>query len=194
MNYLGHFYLSFLLDNNPLFTTGVFMADDIKGKKILDNFPEKIRDGIIFHRICDTYIDNHYVTNEALESLRPILSKWAPVAIDIYWDHFLASNFSFLTGLNLTSFSKDRLNHVLENFSFLPLVSKKRWFYLYSENLPVAYADLTMMELVFKRMHKRIKLDNKLNLAYEVLMENYEFLENLSLEFWKSSIDYFLGK
>ena len=55
MNFLGHIYLS---GHDKELAIGNLVADQIKGNKISE-LPDKIKSGIVLHRLIDEFTDNH---------------------------------------------------------------------------------------------------------------------------------------
>lgn len=110
MNFLGHLYFS----NNDLeLMYANLFGDFVKGKAMY-NFPEIIQKGIQLHRSIDGYIDTHEDVRKLLKTLYPELPKVSNVAIDLFFDHLLASHWKNFHSIDLTEF--------LENFyTFQPL-------------------------------------------------------------------------
>jgi len=90
MNFLGHLLVS---GNDPLVITGNFMADAVKGRD-LSRFPEAVQRGIRLHRRIDTFTDQHDITLQGRERLRAHCGKFAGVALDIFYDHCIASSWA----------------------------------------------------------------------------------------------------
>lgn len=90
MNFLGHLVLS---GTDPLVITGNFMADAVKGRD-LSSHPEGIQRGIRLHRRIDTFTDQHALTLRGRERLRPHCGKFAGVALDMFYDHCIASTWN----------------------------------------------------------------------------------------------------
>ena len=55
MNFLGHIYLS---GPDAELAIGNLIADQIKGNRI-SKLPDKIKSGIVLHRLIDEFTDNH---------------------------------------------------------------------------------------------------------------------------------------
>lgn len=89
MNYLGHAYLSF---GNAEILTGNMAGDHIKGKLILERFPEGIRKGVMLHRKIDEYTDQHPATMRAKVWFRERYGLYSGAIIDTLYDHFLAND------------------------------------------------------------------------------------------------------
>ena len=90
MNFLGHIYLS---GQDKELAVGNLVADKIKGNKISE-LPEKIRSGIVLHRLIDEFTDNHNSYKNCVHELFPKYRHYSRVIIDMYFDHFLAANWN----------------------------------------------------------------------------------------------------
>src|SRR5690242_14374205 len=86
MNYLAHAYLSF--GNEPVLI-GNMISDFVKGNKKFD-YPVNVQKGIALHRRIDTFTDAHIATKNAKEIFKPSTGAYAPVFVDVVYDHFLA--------------------------------------------------------------------------------------------------------
>src|SRR3954454_16256689 len=86
MNYLAHAYLSF--GNEPVLI-GNMISDFVKGNKKFD-YPGDIQKGIALHRTIDMFTDGHVATKNAKEIFKPSAGSYAPVFVDVVYDHFLA--------------------------------------------------------------------------------------------------------
>ena len=87
MNYLAHLYLS---GNDDELKLGNFIGDSVRGSD-LSMYPPRVQDGIILHRGIDRYTDSHHVVMKSKLRLRPKYHKYAPVIVDMFYDHFLGA-------------------------------------------------------------------------------------------------------
>lgn len=115
-NYLTHLFLS---GDEESILTGNFIADSVKGKKIND-YPEKIAAGIGLHRSMDDFTDRHQSINESKEKFRHLYGKYVGVATDIMYDHFLTTNFSDYSDMNLNDFASRCYAVFLRNWRIMP--------------------------------------------------------------------------
>lgn len=90
MNFLAHQFLSFEI--KPIMV-GNFIADTVKGKGLAD-YDKAIQKGIVLHRFIDTYTDSHEITLQSRERLYAYFGKYAGVVQDVFYDHFLAKNWT----------------------------------------------------------------------------------------------------
>jgi len=104
MNILAHGYLS---DRNDGFLIGNFIGDFIKGDPA--NPRHKLREeeiaGVRLHRVIDSFTDSHPDVAAVRALLHPRCHKYAGVAVDVFFDHFLARQFGSLTGETLDDFT-----------------------------------------------------------------------------------------
>src|ERR1700752_360781 len=101
LNFLAHIYLS---GNDDQLMIGNFIADYVKGKK-KDEYPPGIKKGIELHRAIDDFTDHHEITSRSKNRLRSKYGKYSGVITDLYYDHFLASNFSIYHNVPLKEFT-----------------------------------------------------------------------------------------
>jgi len=101
MNYLGHFYLS---HHSEGLLVGNFLADFVKGKRYAD-YPAPIAEGILMHRALDSFTDGHAEIKRCTALLRHDYGKFSGIIVDMYFDYFLASNWSSWSSVPLKDFS-----------------------------------------------------------------------------------------
>lgn len=87
MNFLAHLYLS---GESETLMIGNFIGDFVKGNRYED-YSADIQKGILLHREIDSYTDGHDVVLKSKERLRPGYHHYAPVIVDVFYDHFLSS-------------------------------------------------------------------------------------------------------
>ena len=103
MNFLAHVYLS---GSNMQLAIGNLIADRIKGKKINLLTPE-IRAGVILHRDIDHFTDHHHIFRECVTKLFPKYRHYSRVIVDMYFDHFLALNWTYFHTIPLNDYSNN---------------------------------------------------------------------------------------
>lgn len=135
MNYLAHAYLSF---NDPEVLVGNMISDFVKGKKKFD-YPFRIQQGIMLHRLIDSFTDDHPTTKEAKEFFRADYRLYSGAFIDVVYDHFLATDEKEFTETSLFDFSK-KVYSTLENFQdwmperfamMFPYMKSQDWLFNY---------------------------------------------------------------
>ena len=101
MNFLAHEYLS---KQHKGIRVGNFLADFIRGND-LENYSEEVKLGIELHRKIDEFTDSHELVDASKKLLHPRQGKYSSVLLDIYYDYFLAKNWSKFTDQPLKEFA-----------------------------------------------------------------------------------------
>ena len=126
VNFLAHLFLS---GTPSELMVGNFIADSVKGSAV-DNYNEGIQQGIKLHRIIDMYTDNHPEMLKSKERLRPRYKKYAPVITDIFYDHFLASNWQNYSNSTLRDYTNEVYKYLEEHYNIFPERSKQFYNYM----------------------------------------------------------------
>ena len=186
MNFLAHVYLS---EDNFSLAIGNLIADRVKGKD-LTNFSPMIQKGILLHRKIDTFTDHHPLFKECVSIFFPIYRHYSRVIIDIYFDHFLASNWDKYNSKNLKVFSNefyDALKIESENFpENIKNFSRTLIFYNWFDS----YKTITGLELILAQMEQRTRFPSKLSASTKQLKENYTYFHNHFSSFMEEVIDF----
>lgn len=186
MNFLAHAYLS---GNNDEILFGNFIADAVKGNG-WQNFSLDIQTGIKLHRLIDVYTDRHPVFRRSLGRIRENFGKYSGIVVDIYYDHFLAKNWSDYSKTELTTYADHVYTVLQDNYELLPERTKRMLPYLVSQNWLVGYADFRGLGLVFYGMDRRTGLKSGMKNAIDVLLENYEELGSDFKEYFPELVNY----
>lgn len=147
-------------------------GDFVRGKD-LSHLPKKLEQGIILHRMIDTYIDHHPVVLELLHKLYEPLPKVAGIAVDLYFDHILAKNWGKFHSTPLDQFIDQFYESVLDNEShyspkfklMITRMKERNWLYQYQFEYGLMKA--------CKGVSSRISFPNALDTAHHVF-KTYE--------------------
>ncbi|WP_411030617.1 ACP phosphodiesterase [Spongiimicrobium sp. 3-5] len=174
MNFLAHIYLSFGDDE---VTLGNFIADSIRGNKYT-HLPPKVQTGILLHREIDTFTDAHATVRKSTKRLHKNYSHYSGVIVDIFYDHFLAKNWSTYSEVPLLDFV-DRFYDLLEdNYTILPDNIKRMMPYMIADNWIYNYSKMEGISRVLNGMNRRTKNKSKMNFAILDLEEHYDKFED----------------
>ncbi|RIJ41616.1 acyl carrier protein phosphodiesterase [Pontibacter oryzae] len=173
MNYLAHIYLS---GSDEQLLVGNFIADAVKGKQV-ELYPTGIAKGIRLHRLIDTYTDTHPVVAETKARLRPKYKKFAPVIADMYYDHFLARNFSKYAGMPLTAFVQQAYATIQQQYDVLPPRMQQLFPYMQRQNWLESYAEFHGLAQAFEGMSRRAAFTSGMETAGDELKARYTFYQ-----------------
>ncbi|TRZ45304.1 ACP phosphodiesterase [Robertkochia solimangrovi] len=174
MNYLAHIYLS---GDNPRIKIGNFMADSIRGKKYM-NYQGDFRKGILLHRAIDTFTDAHPVVRQSTKKLHNTYSHYSGVIVDIFYDHFLAKNWSEYSKIPLESFTEDFYDLLGEYYAVLPLNIKKMMPYMIADNWLYNYRTIEGIGRVLEGLNRRTHNRSGMNNATVELQQFYQEFEH----------------
>lgn len=171
MNYLGHFILSY---PDEALVTGNFVADFVKGNKYT-NYPEQIAQGILMHRFIDEFTDAHAASLSCKELLRPAIGKLSGVALDILYDHIIASEFQKFSSLSLPEFATSIYGILLSNKKHMGLKGKYVYYYMRKHNWLCRYETIEGTNTTLINMSKRISFPNNLPQGLLIYQMHEEF-------------------
>ena len=173
MNYLAHIYLS---GNNDQIKVGNFIADFISGNKY-KNFDKDIQKGILLHRQIDTYTDAHSIFRQSKKRLFSDFRHYSAVIVDMFYDHFLAKNFSEYSSIPLEEFVTDFYDMMIKHQDGIPPKVKKILPVMIEFNWLASYKDLDQLTIILNQMNNRTKHKPNLHHSIEILKQNYSSFE-----------------
>lgn len=171
MNFLAHLYLS---GSDNEIRMGNFIADSVKGKKALLQFPERVQQGIIIHRDIDFFMDTHTIVKSGMGRLRDSYPKFSGVIMDVFYDHFLAKNWNEYSKINLEEYIQNIYQIVEENNELLVGKSKMMFPYMRDQNWLLSYQSIDGIESILSQMTHRINYLVPLNESVNELQEYYD--------------------
>ncbi len=150
----------------------------------MPQFAESIQKGIRLHRQIDRYTDNHPVVRQGTHRLQPHHHKYAPVVIDVLYDHLLIQNWSRYSKEPLSQFT-DRVYEILNRrMEAMPGKMQKRLPRMIAANWLMGYGTISGLEFVFARMQERARFEAAFEAAPRHLLQHYEaFFEEFNLFF-----------
>lgn len=181
MNFLAHIYLS---GDNDLIKIGNFMADGIRGKHF-EYLPAEVQKGIVLHRAIDTFTDAHPVFRQSTKRLHERYHHYAGVIVDVFYDHFLAKNWS--------NYSNEKLEDFVERF-YMSLETHQEILtektlqmkpYMIQHNWLVNYQYTKGIARILTQMDHRTKDVSQMQYAIEELEKYYDDFESEFTSFFK---------
>ncbi len=180
MNYLAHLLLS---NYNEDILIGNFITDFITKPQEKD-FDDKIQVGIKLHRMIDEFTDDHKIVKEGLSRLRKHQGKYAPVVLDICYDHLLARNWNNYSDVHIDLFATHTYKQLESHYDILPKKLMKSLPAMIKGNWLMSYEHRSGLEYTFERLTKRVKFENSLPNAVEDFYKDYAFYEAGFLKFF----------
>ena len=162
---------------------GNFIADHIRGNNY-EGFSDEIQQGILLHREIDTFTDAHAIVRKSKRRLHERYRHYDGVIIDIFFDYFLAKNWSKYSAIPLDIYTQSVYNLFEEKSSTLPLKSQNFIKYMIEYNILFNYQYKDGIQKVLNGMNTRTKGKSQMNLAIEDLTDlEQEFEEDFTVFF-----------
>lgn len=183
MNILAHGYLS---NRNEELIVGNFIADFVKGDPAHPRHSlsyGKIM-GIRLHRAIDTFTDAHVEVAAVRELLYPRCHKYAGVAVDVFFDHFLAIRFSELTGEPLNSFVGYFHDVLKRHAADFPLPAARMLDGMIRYDWLTHYQTADGIDRSLKGLSRRTAFHSGLDTAISDFNEHYQFIGQAFDRFW----------
>ena len=186
LNYLAHILLS---GNDPQVKIGNFIGDFVKGSR-LNEYPPKIRQGIVLHRKIDEFTDSHPVVRETVNFIRPSFGRYSGVIADMYFDYFLAINFCSYSSESLNVFAFRFYFLVIVNYKHLPVRVQGFIFHFISANRLKKYASIDGLKDSLQIMANYKSSAIEPDKTIQFLLENSDEIEKRFHSFFPDLIEF----
>lgn len=181
MNILAHLHLATLAKSSII---GNAAADYVKGNPY-KQYPLIIADGIMLHRRVDKCVDGLAEIKQAKTLFQPHLQRFAPIALDIIWDHFLAKNWhNYFPQQSLLDFDQHILAVIEQDYALFPIEFQHFINYLRRNNGMRSYAHADFIQRVLCGMAKHRQKLAPLQDTYVDFIHHYSQLEILFSQFY----------
>lgn len=188
MNYLAHAFLSF---GDVEILVGNMIGDHVKGKLALNNYPEKIRKGIMLHRHIDSFTDEHTASKRAKIWFRENYGLYSGAIIDSLYDHFLANDPKhFSTEKELYIFSQNTYQQLTQHSNYFPPTFAQYFPYMQQQNWLYNYRTLQGIKRSLNGLHRRAKYMPETDKAYDIFIGHYYQLAQCYYEFIDDIVKY----
>lgn len=180
MNHLAHARLA---GPSSLDIAANLMGDFVRGR-LDERFPRRVTAGIRLHRSVDAFTDAHPLHRQSRRRLDPPFRRYAPILVDIYYDHFLARHFQWFHDRPVEDFSIQVYDALERHRELLPDPLRRLTLAWRRRDLLAAYADLGVIDEVLAGLSKRLSRDNPVARGGGPLREDYEGFEGDFLAFF----------
>lgn len=174
MNFLAHIYLS---GDQPQVQLGNFIADGIRGNHF-HHYNQEIKKGILLHREIDTFSDNHAVFRITKHRLHEEFGHYSGVIVDIFYDHFLAKNWTKYHEIPLDEFIQNFYRLLNAHEATLPEKIQRLLPVMTQQNWLLSYASMEGISQILAQMDRRTKNVSKMKNAPQALWNYYQEIQN----------------
>jgi acyl carrier protein phosphodiesterase len=180
MNFLAHVHLS---GGFPQLTVGNFIADFLRGGAH-PHLPPGVRKGIELHRTIDAFTDAHPVVQVGIRRLRGRFRKYAPVVVDVFYDHFLAANWDAFHPTPLPEFAQQAYRLLDKHQAWLPPKVRQMLPYMATQDWLSNYAGFYGIGKALEGLSRRASFENVMHEGIADLQEHYDEFNREFLAFF----------
>jgi acyl carrier protein phosphodiesterase len=172
MNYLAHLYL---VDDDPESLVGSLMGDFVKGG-VNPARPPTIRHAILQHRRIDSFTDAHPLVKRSKQRIHPEFRRYAGILVDMFYDHFLASEWRSYSETPLEEFAGFVYQQLIRHFDTLPPRMQSSMRYMVDNDLLVSYQTIDGIGRALRGVETRLRRPSRLGEAVSELENAYPML------------------
>jgi acyl carrier protein phosphodiesterase len=180
MNWLAHIFLS---EPNVESRLGNLLGDLVKGQD-LDRLDRNLRRGVDRHYAIDRFTDSHVTVKTSKQRIDREYSKFAGILIDVFYDHFLAKNWSLYSDTILSDFTVE-VYHSFRNYpGEIPPLAKEAIDFIIDGDWLSSYQHFSGIENALMRLDDRIKarMGDRIKLVDAMSILDREYI-NLDRDF-----------
>ena len=140
---------------------GGLMGDFVKGP-IPDDLPRGIAQGLHLHRRIDTFSHTNLHTRRSRNRLDPKYGHGRGIIVDIFYDHFLASEWSNYSDVPLDEFAEKIYSILEERQATFPPRMQRSMSYMVSSRLLQSYRDIDGVRRALAGIETRLRRPSRL--------------------------------
>ncbi len=181
---MNHFAHLFLAPDTPEARIGSILGDFCRGVS-LTALPEEVRRGVTHHLSVDGYTDRHPQVCASRRLFSRQRRRFAGVALDILYDHYLLTHWHVFTDLDQDAFIRNVYRELAEHEHLMPepmrrvtrRITMDDWFGHYRRLDNIGYA--------LDRVAGRIRFPNRFEGIIEEIHTHQDELEARFLRFFE---------
>lgn len=186
MNYLAHLYFA---QPNADSHFGNLLGD-FGGKIHTQQLSTDVQQGLENHYLVDRFTDSHSAVKQAKHLFSTQRRRFAGIALDVLFDHFLIRHWSSFHERTLEQFKQSSYALLNENLAYMPTkmqqvvtrMTQNDWFKEYETIEGIGFA--------LDNIAKRIRFANEYTGSIEDINRHYIELEAVFLAFFPELIEH----
>ncbi|MGS0536392.1 acyl carrier protein phosphodiesterase [Pseudoalteromonas sp. SaAl2] len=184
MNYLAHLYLAKPTADSHFGN----LLGDFGGRKHIEQLPTTVVNALDNHYLVDKFTDAHPLVKEAKQYFSPGRKRFAGVAIDVLFDHFLIQHWHAFNTQPLCDFKQMSYGFLQQRISVMPGKMQRVVTSLTENDWFKEYETLDGVGLALDNIATRIRFSNTFTGAAEDITRHYTELDAIFLAFFPELI------
>ena len=186
MNYLAHLFLAKPTADSQF---GNLLGDFRRGVDVT-SFATDVQRGLKNHYAVDKFTDQHELVKEAKILFHQSRRRYAPVAIDIYFDHLLIKHWYRFCDQPFSSFCSQRFELLETRLPQMPRTMQHSVGHMITHNWFDDYAKEEGIVKAITVVAKRIRFKNDFHKSVDDIASNRAKLESVFLSFLPDLIEH----
>jgi len=186
VNYLAHLFLA---QPNADSYFGNLLGD-FGGNKHVGQLPVAVQQGLANHYLVDKFTDSHPEVKAAKQYFSTTRKRFAGIALDVLFDHFLIKHWHQFHHQPFTHFKQQSYQRLNERITDMPSrmqfvvtrITQHDWF--------KEYETIAGIGLALDNIAKRIRFTNNFAGAVDDIEQHYDQLEAVFLDFFPQLISH----
>lgn len=184
MNYLAHLYLAKPTADSHFGN----LLGDFGGHRHLNDIPTPVKNALDNHYLVDKFTDTHPLVKEAKQYFSPKRRRFAGVAIDVLFDHFLIQYWPTFNQQPLTDFKQTSYGLLAKRISVMPPRMQRVVTSLTENDWFKEYETVEGVGLALDNIAARIRFTNTFTGTTEDIARHYTKLDALFVSFFPELI------
>ncbi|TLX50449.1 DUF479 domain-containing protein [Pseudoalteromonas ruthenica] len=180
MNYLAHLFLA---QNTADSHFGNLLGDFRRGVST-EQLPRPVYLGLKNHLLVDKFTDNNEQVRQAKQLFSPQRRRFAGVALDVLFDHFLIRHWSRFSSTEFANFRNHAYTLLLRRQSHMPQAMQQVVARMSDQDWFSTYAHLDGVALALDNIAKRIRFNNEFAGSINDIEQHFEQFEAVFLHFF----------
>ncbi len=180
MNHLAHLFLA-----RPTVPSrvGNLLGDFVRGVDT-ERLPAEVYEGLENHRAVDAFTDAHSRVLACKTCFSPQRRRFAGIALDILFDHYLLRHWERFSSVDRTKFIKELYSDLQEGRELMPAPMAKVTQHMVTHDWFHAYTDMDKVGSAMDRVAERIRFNHRFAGIMEEIRPLDRELEAHFLEFF----------
>jgi len=184
MNYLAHLFLARPTADSHF---GNLLGDFRRGVDV-NAFSSGVQLGLKNHYEVDKFTDSHRNVLDAKSLFHKSRRRFAPVALDIYFDHLLIKHWTKFTTRRFDDFREESFQLLEQRLPYMPRNMQHSVGHMITHDWFEDYAKEEGIAKAISVVAKRIRFANTFHYVVDDISENKEQIEAMFLAFFPELI------
>lgn len=184
MNYLAHLYLAKPTADSHFGN----LLGDFGGQRQLTHLPTTVKSALDNHYLVDKFTDAHPLVKEAKQVFSAKRRRFAGVAVDVVFDHFLITHWQQFNSQSLTNFKHTSYDLLKKRIPVMPQKMQHVVTHMTQNDWFKEYESIDGVGRALDNIVSRIRFTNNFAGANEDIIRHYGELDELFLAFFPELI------